>query len=56
LHLNFPEIFVDRLKAYAQRHGMKVNAVVKQAFELLEDHEARRKLPVNQGDPRDYPY
>lgn len=35
--LNFPEIFVDRLDAYAKAHGMKRNAVLKQAFELLED-------------------
>ncbi len=37
--LNFSEAFLERLKAYARRHDMKINAVVKKAFEYLEDHQ-----------------
>jgi hypothetical protein len=37
--LNFPEVFLERLRLYARKHGMKLNAVLKRAFELLEDHE-----------------
>lgn len=39
LHLKFSPIFVGRLRRYAEAHGMKLNAVVKRAFEALEDHE-----------------
>lgn len=56
LHLNFSEIFIERLRSYAARHGMKLNAVLKQGFELLEDHEAKTKARLEQGDPNDYPY
>ncbi len=37
--LNFSEAFLDRLRKYAASHGMKINAVLKKAFELLEDQE-----------------
>jgi hypothetical protein len=52
LHLNFSEVFVDRLKAYARKHNMKVNAVLKQAFELLEDRDSRKP----QEAPSDFDY
>ena len=35
--LNFHEAFVARLNDFAVRHRMKKNAVLKMAFELLED-------------------
>jgi hypothetical protein len=38
LNLNFSEVFVERLRRYASLNGMKINAVLKQAFEMLEDH------------------
>ena len=42
--LNFSPQFLDRLRKYADSHGMKLNAVVKKAFELLEDQpEQERK-------------
>jgi hypothetical protein len=53
LHLNFSHIFVDRLRAYADRHGMKLNAVLKKAFELLEDSEAKKgqQSSAPEGNP-----
>lgn len=39
--LNFSERFLERLREYATRNGMKINAVLKKAFELLEDQEYR---------------
>jgi hypothetical protein len=39
LHLKFSPIFVARLRRYAEENRMKLNAVVKKAFEHLEDHE-----------------
>lgn len=51
--LNFSPLFLERLRAYAKAHGMKVNAVLKRAFELLEDTPATRfaapprKAPVD---------
>ena len=44
--LNFSQVFIDRLKAYAVENDMKINAVVKQAFKLLEDHP---ELVVRKG-------
>lgn len=42
--LNFSEIFLDRLRSYADRHNQKLNAVLKEAFELLEDKETQERL------------
>jgi hypothetical protein len=42
--LNFSEVFVDQLHTYASAKDMKVNAVLKRAFYLLQDHE-----PIAQG-------
>ena len=38
IHLKFSPVFVGRLRKYAKDHDMKLNAVVKRAFEVLEDH------------------
>jgi len=49
LNLNFSEHFIGRLRLYAQKHDMKLNAVVKKAFELLEDQEGK-------AQPKDFDY
>lgn len=38
--LNFSPILLGRMRDYAKRHDMKLNAVLKRAFEALEDLEA----------------
>ena len=42
--LNFSEAFLYRLRKYAEAHDMKINAVLKRAFELMEVQQA----PVQQ--------
>ena len=37
LHLKLHPVLADRMRKYAESHGMKLSAVVKKAFELLED-------------------
>jgi len=54
LHLKFSPIFVARLRGYAERHGMKLNAVVKKAFEHLEDHEESMKAIRPRSAADDY--
>lgn len=44
--LNFHPILLENARAYAKRHDMKLNAVFKKAFELLQDQETSRKAPV----------
>ena len=36
--LNFSPILLERMKEYARNNGLKMNAMLKEAFELLEDH------------------
>ncbi len=36
--LNFSPILLDRMRKYAADNDLKLNAMLKQAFELLEDH------------------
>jgi hypothetical protein len=45
LTLNFSPIFIDRLRSYAKRHDMKLNAVLKKGFELLENKENVEEAP-----------
>ncbi len=49
--LNFHPILLKRVRDYADKHGMKLNAVFKKAFELLEDQEFKKAA----GD-EDAPY
>lgn len=36
--LNFNPILLERMKDYARDNGLKMNAMLKEAFQLLEDH------------------
>jgi hypothetical protein len=56
LMLNFSPVFIDRVKKYASGHGMKINAVLKKAFEHLEDHEAALESVAPRKAPRDLGY
>ncbi len=49
--LNFHPIFLRRVRDYADKHGMKLNAVFKKAFELLEDYGLSSKPPVKAAVP-----
>lgn len=51
--LNFSPVFLGRLRDYAKAKGMKVNAVLKKAFEYLEDHEAASVQPKVDRNGRD---
>jgi hypothetical protein len=36
--LNFHPVLLERMKEYARENGLKMNAMLKEAFQLLEDH------------------
>ncbi len=36
--LNFNPILLERMKDYARDNGLKMNAMLREAFLLLEDH------------------
>lgn len=40
--LNFHPILLERIRKYAEAHGMKVNAVLRKAFMLLEAQSERK--------------
>lgn len=47
--LNFHPILLENARAYARRHDMKLNAVFKKGFELLQDQESSRNAPAKPG-------
>ncbi len=51
--LNFHPVFLESVRKYAAGHDMKVNAVFKRAFHLLQDHP---ELVTRKDDSSDFPY